>query len=278
MKRLNPETGNPFKCGYVREDGKIFRGYNAPSKLNKNGYRYEIWETESVFYKRQTARKVQSREHRASPEGRAYHMIANCKGSSKRRNIHFDLKAEDIAPAVESGHCQLTGLPFDFNPPKGKGFNPYAPSVDRIDNNKGYVAGNVRVVLWAVNSALSESSDEEMLPILKAMVKAIEKNVKTKSIAPVSEGDYIYGAVGAEIGSISTPWTWEDYYDAHHHSGAVSGQDADHRAQASSGDSVGHGDKEVGTPQAPQSEQDNGVAYGKIVSYEELCRHIFGKP
>jgi hypothetical protein len=278
MKRLNPETGNPFKCGYVREDGKIFRGYNAPSKLNKNGYRYEIWETESVFYKRQTARKVQSREHRASPEGRAYHMIANCKGSSKRRNIHFDLKAEDIAPAVESGHCQLTGLPFDFNPPKGKGFNPYAPSVDRIDNNKGYVAGNVRVVLWAVNSALSESSDEEMLPILKAMVKAIEKNVKTKSIAPVSEGDYIYGAVGAEIGSISTPWTWEDYDHSDDHSGAVRGQDADHSTQASSGDSVGHGGQEVGALEPLTRIEDYGQPDAEIVRLEFGRRYLSDKP
>jgi hypothetical protein len=205
-------------------------------------------------------------------------MIANCKGSSKRRNIHFDLKAEDIAPAVESGHCQLTGLPFDFNPPKGKGFNPYAPSVDRIDNNKGYVAGNVRVVLWAVNSALSESSDEEMLPILKAMVKAIEKNVKTKSIAPLSEGDYIYGAVGAEIGSISTPWTWEDYDHSDNHSGAVPRQDVDHSTQASSGDSLGRGSKEVGPPQAPTRIEDHGQPEPEIVRLEFGRRYLSDKP
>ena len=27
MKRLNPETGKPFKVGYIKEDGLIFHGY-----------------------------------------------------------------------------------------------------------------------------------------------------------------------------------------------------------------------------------------------------------
>jgi len=278
MKRLNPKTGKPFKCGDVREDGKIFRGYNKLTNVDKNGYVYEIWETEAVFYKRQTERKIQSREHRASPEGRAHHMIGNCKSSAKRRNIHFDLTAKDIAPAVEAGQCQLTGLPFDFNPPKGKGFNPYAPSVDRIDNNKGYVASNVRVVLWAVNSALSESSDEEMLPILKSMVKAIEKNVKQKSTPSVSEGDYIHGAVGAEIGSVSAPWTWEDHDDTHHHCGTISGEDLDHRAQASSGDSVGTRNQEVVALEPFTRIENNGQPDAEIVRLEFGRRYLSDKP
>jgi hypothetical protein len=41
---------------------------------------------------------------------------------------------------------------------------------------------------------------------------------------------------------------------------------------------MGHRGSEVGTPQAPQSGKDIGISYGKIVSYEELCEHIFGKP
>jgi len=156
--------------------------------------------------------------------------------------------------------------------------NPYSPSIDRKDSSKGYTDDNVRVVLSAVNSALGQYDDKTILPILKAMVKAIEKNAKQNTTTPVSEGAYIQGAVGAELGSVSTPWTWEDSDHSDYHIGAVSGQDAYHSSQTSSGDSVGRRSKEVGPPQAPQSEQDNGVAYGKIVSYEELCRHIFDKP
>jgi len=103
-------------------------------------------------------------------------------------------------------------------------------------------------------------------------------HAKQKPTTPVPAGYYIPGAVGAELGSVSTPWTWEDYDHPDDYSRTIQRQDADHSPQTSSGDGMGHGSAEVGAPQAPQSEQDNGVAYGKIVSYEELCRHIFDKP
>ncbi len=49
MKRLNPETGLPFKHGDKREDGYIFNTYS--SGLNKKGYRYEHWLSPEAFKK-----------------------------------------------------------------------------------------------------------------------------------------------------------------------------------------------------------------------------------
>lgn len=42
MKRLNPETGQPFKRGDVRHDGYVFAQY-LQSKLRKTGYFGEHW-------------------------------------------------------------------------------------------------------------------------------------------------------------------------------------------------------------------------------------------
>jgi hypothetical protein len=70
--------------------------------------------------------------------------------------------------------------------------------------------------------------------------------VKKKPTAPVSTRDYIAGAVGAELGSISTPWTWEDSDDSQHHCGTIREEDFNYRTKAGSGDSVGHGGTEVG--------------------------------
>ena len=42
MKRINPETNKPFKCGDVREDGFIFDAY-VKSVTRKSGYYKEIW-------------------------------------------------------------------------------------------------------------------------------------------------------------------------------------------------------------------------------------------
>lgn len=47
MKRLNPDTGLPFKHGDKRKDGYIFNNYS--SGLDKKGYRYEHWLTPEAF-------------------------------------------------------------------------------------------------------------------------------------------------------------------------------------------------------------------------------------
>lgn len=47
MKRLNPDTGKPFKHGHIRADGFIFWGYG--NRLNKAGFFYETWVTPEKF-------------------------------------------------------------------------------------------------------------------------------------------------------------------------------------------------------------------------------------
>ena len=43
MKRLNPDTGKPFKKGDIREDGYVFSQYNFHVSLKKNGFYFETW-------------------------------------------------------------------------------------------------------------------------------------------------------------------------------------------------------------------------------------------
>ncbi|NDB59958.1 hypothetical protein EB001_16140, partial [bacterium] len=44
---------------------------------------------------------------------------------------------------------------------------PYQASLDRIDNNKGYVKGNVRFVALIFNYARNNFSDEQVLEFCK---------------------------------------------------------------------------------------------------------------
>jgi hypothetical protein len=196
------------------------------------------------------SRKIQA-ENDATPHGRAnklIHTMRNNKGG-KRAKMEKTLTIEDITPILEAGHCQLTGLPFDFMPSDKTHKNSHAPSLDRIDSQKGYTKENCRIVLSAVNDALGENDDKDILPILKALVKGLEKNAKKNKLTPVPTRPHIQGAVGAELGSVSAPWTWENSDDTDGHSRAIQGQDIDHSAQASSADRMGHGDKQMATPQ-----------------------------
>ena len=106
----------------------------------------------------------------------------------------------------QNGRCAITNIPLDI---RGKDPNTKA-SIDRIDSTKGYVKGNVRIVLAAVNSALGEYGEQEMLPILKAMVEAMERNAKKKSTTSVPKGTNPQGVDNTQHWAVPSPRTWED--------------------------------------------------------------------
>jgi hypothetical protein len=205
-------------------------------------------------------RETASRNRIASKRtthGRAVVLVNNARGRSLKKNISMEVTQEWVEKHLERGTCQLTGIPFSLEPPpEGVTRRWDAPSLDRISKHKHYTEDNTRVILWAVNCALSEYGTETMLPVLKAMVKGIE-DAQTKSTTPVSETDYREGEIYPELGSFSTTWAGEDSDDAHHHCGADARKDIDSGTQASSGDSVGCGSGKMGTSFPLESEQDN---------------------
>ena len=79
-----------------------------------------------------------------------------------------------------------------------------------------------------------------------------------KSTPSVPAGHYPKSEEHTKHGTIPTSGAWEDNYDAHHHRGAVYGQDFDHRTQEGSGDSVAHRNKKVEPSPAFTRGEDNG--------------------
>lgn len=194
----------------------------------------------------------------ATPIGRAKRLVNDLKNQKKgkRSLLEKTLTIEDIIPALQNGKCQLTGLPFDFKPAKTTYRNPYAPSLDRIDSQKGYTKNNVRIVLTSVNEALGEHPDETMLPILKAMVKAIENNAKQNTTTPVPARHHREGDDHSLDGFVLATGPWKDGNNPDNYRRTIQGQDADHSTQASSGDSMGRGSQKVATPKTLESFKD----------------------
>ena len=276
MRRINPDTGKPYKCGDISEDGlKIFRSLSGKTKTDRDGYFYEIWEDSETFLRRKQERREIKRKRDLTAIGKAEQIIKNSKRNAKKRGHDHTLTTQDLLPALEKGVCELTGLPFNFEPAQNKKhMNLYAASADRLDNSKGYHKDNVRIVLWAVNRAVGEDEDEEMLPILEAMVKAIKENVKQKSIAPVPTRPDQESEHDAKRRALLTARLGEDRDDAHHHCGADAGKDADHRTQASSGDSLGRRSEEVESFSAFTRIKDHGDAEPEIVRLDFGRGHL----
>jgi hypothetical protein len=198
-------------------------------------------------------------------------------GAQKKDNLEFNITLNDIVNMMAPGTCELTQLPFNYDLHEFRQ-NPMAPSLDKIDSSKGYTIKNVRVVLWLVNAALQECSDNEALPILEALVKGLRKNAKKKSTSSVSISNNREGQNNSEHGASTLPGFGEDRDNAYHHCGADARQDADHRTQESSGDSVGCGGQEVGTSFTITSIQIDGKPKPKISWVKRGGGHLPDKP
>ena len=208
-----------------------------------------------------------SGDYKRTVRGRAVTLMSNAKARCKNKNVEIFITQTWVENHLTRGTCELTGMPFSFEPPpEGVTRRWDAPSLDRINKHKPYTEENTRVILWAVNCALAEYGTEVMLPILKAMIKGIE-DAQALSATPLSTGDNQQGEVYPELGSFSSPWTREDYYDLDNYQRTVRGEDADYCTQTRGGNSLGFGGQEVATFTTPQGEQDDWKlhpAYGWI--------------
>lgn len=86
------------------------------------------------------------------------HLLTAIKSNAKRRGIFFDLTVADV-PWNEV--CPVLGVPI------APAFGSKKPadtsvSIDRIDNSKGYVPGNVVVVSYRANRIKNDASLEEL--------------------------------------------------------------------------------------------------------------------
>lgn len=87
-------------------------------------------------------------------------------GRAKYKNLEHTIAREWFDTKVVAGHCELTGLPFNYTVKvEGARCMPYLPSIDRIDSSKGYTEDNCRVILWCLNQAFGDYGLEFMKPI-----------------------------------------------------------------------------------------------------------------
>jgi hypothetical protein len=215
-----------------------------------------------------------SNDYKRTIKGRAVSLMGNARKRCKEKEIELHLTQEWVEEHLLRGTCEITGLHFCFEPPDQKATRRWdAPSLDRIDKDEPYTENNTRVILWAVNCALSEYGTKIMLPILKAMVKGIESANK-KTITPLPTGHYPKSKEHTKHGTVLTAGTREDSYDLDHYLRTVSGEDSDYRTQTRGGDSVAHRNKKVEPLEGFTRLEDNGESDAEIVRLDFGRRHL----
>ena len=102
-------------------------------------------------------------------------LLWNTKGNARTKGRDFALTREWLEPRLNSGICEMTGLPFSYIPGTRWRKNPFFPSIDRRDPDRGYTEENCRLVLYAYNTAKGTWTDEETLVVARALVSASER-------------------------------------------------------------------------------------------------------
>lgn len=83
----------------------------------------------------------------------ASNKLSQIRKSAKKRGKEFNLTVRYVARLNSQTHCAYTGIPF----------NQTNRSFERIDNEKGYVIGNVIPVLTSVNTARGDSELSDII-------------------------------------------------------------------------------------------------------------------
>lgn len=89
------------------------------------------------------------------------------KKRSKERGLSFDLEESDI---VIPTHCPYLGIPLSTNVARGTP-RTNCMSLDRMNNELGYVKGNVEVISHLANTMKSNANPEQLISFAQEILK-----------------------------------------------------------------------------------------------------------
>lgn len=170
-----------FKCKVIKnisefsavnknKDGKYCRCKKCDNQAKK--------ESKIKKAKREKIYREKNREaiNKHKKEYKNANFIKNCVSKAKERayrlGLEFDLNDEFILNLInkQNGKCFWLGIPFLLVRRR----DPQQPSIDRLDNSKGYTRDNVVVSCLAANYARNNSTTErfkEFISLLKESIK-----------------------------------------------------------------------------------------------------------
>ncbi len=95
-------------------------------------------------------------------------MHQRAKQRCKQTGLEFSISVDDIViPDV----CPILGLKLNINSGKSGAYKN-SPSLDRINNKKGYTPDNIQVISQLANAMKGAASDEDLLAFAKWVIKS----------------------------------------------------------------------------------------------------------
>lgn len=151
------------KCKELLDSSKFsFRKYKKIGKITLNSYCKECYKT---YIKEKMYNKRLSLENRINERESAFkrrlknpelEMLNRTRKRALSKNIPFNLEISDI---IIPEKCPILDIPLKLNRVSAK---DDSPSLDKIDSNKGYIKGNVRVISRLANIMKAHATKEQI--------------------------------------------------------------------------------------------------------------------
>lgn len=170
----------------VKKMKKVIRNYDSSGKLISKscGMCDGVFSIEKFSnFKTSNCKKcevIRRNSHFNTPRGFLLKICAEARKSANKRNKcnkrddnsdECDENLFEIISKVflkQKGRCVLTGIPLEL-----KTGHIHSASIDRLDNSKGYVEGNVQLIVAPLNTAYKPNNR-----IFKDVIKNVKANFK----------------------------------------------------------------------------------------------------
>lgn len=141
------------------------RKWKAAQNPHETAQKRKNWYDTTKLSRREYARKWGE-----TIAGRSSTLFSNRRKWAKSRGLEFSLTRDWVAEKLEMGKCEATGLPFVLD----EGMNAFSPSIDKIDQTRGYTPDNCRMVIYIFNTARNVYTDADVEKMCRAFIAKIE--------------------------------------------------------------------------------------------------------
>lgn len=125
------------------------------------------WEKKKIVMNKFPERRQKYLQQKREEFLRSYikHMLHSSKKRAEEKGIEFNISEEDIIiPKI----CPILEVPLVIGT---RDNYEYSPSIDRIDNSKGYIKGNVMIISKKANSMKNSASLSELKMFCKNILR-----------------------------------------------------------------------------------------------------------
>lgn len=122
-----------------------------------DGYRHTCKECEKLYKKQYSLNNLEKG------------MLRNSRKRARKKCLEHNITLEDIQIPE---YCPVLGIKLESAIGRGNKCamqQDSSPTLDRMDNSKGYVKGNIMVISWRANMLKSDATIEELEKLLRYM-------------------------------------------------------------------------------------------------------------